>query len=66
MAGASAFEADLVTVVVPGVWRSPLVFDVGLGDLICHLVHSCLALAFELYDVLSCLLFDLYQLLDFT
>ena len=89
VAGASAFEADLVpsgalfivavwlpaassalvtsfTVAVPGVWCQPLVLDLGLVDLVCHLVHPRLALAFELDDVLSGLLFDLYQLLDFA
>ena len=42
-----------VAVAVPGVWCQPLVFDIGLGDLVCHLVHPRLALAFELDDVLS-------------
>ena len=39
-----------ITVAVPGVWCQPLVFDVGLGDLVCHLVHPRLSLAFEQDD----------------
>ena len=60
------FGPSCIAVAVPGVWCQPLVLDIGLGDLICHLVHSRLALAFELDDVLSLLLFDIYQLLNFA
>ena len=42
-----------ITAAVPGVWCQPLVLDVGLVDLVCHLVHPCLALAFKLDDVCS-------------
>ena len=42
-----------ITAAVPGVWCQPLVFDVGLGDLVCHLVHPRLSLAFEQDDIFS-------------
>ena len=42
-----------VAVAFPGVWCRPLVLDIGFGDLICHLVHPGLTLAFELDDVIS-------------
>ena len=42
-----------VAVAFPGVRCQSLVFDIGLGHLVCHILHTRLALAFELDDVQS-------------